>query len=136
MASDLDNMLKNIERWSDRKIAAAVLAVDDVAEVLKGRAQELCPVSPTDPKHPYYTGTSGSLQGSISKTDARVAGNEIRAEVGSNTIYAAAVHERTDVNHRYPGAPNPQAQAKYLEAPLLELKNTAMPSIAEAIRNA
>lgn len=122
MASDLDNMLKNIERWSDRKIAAAVGAVDEIAEIVRNEAKELVP---------YDT---GFLEQSISKTDAAVVGNEIRAVVGANANYALIVHERMDVN--YSKKTNQRAQAKFLETPILEMKNKAMPFIAEAIRNA
>lgn len=45
----------------------------------------------------------------------------IVAEIGYDTDYAAAVHERFDLNHNYPGTGNPKGQPKYLENTLQRL---------------
>lgn len=111
---------------------AAIAGTDEVAEAILARARELCPVSATNPwatsettgrkiRNPYYTGTSGALRDSGTVTPAELRGLQIVAEVGFHTDYAAAVHERLDASHKYPGAVNPQAQAKFLEAAANEI---------------
>lgn len=104
--------------------------------MVMAEAKELCPVSPTDPKHPLYIGTSGALQNSGSVGEVKVENNEISVTVGFNQRYAAAVHERTAVNHRYPGAVNPKAQAKFLSVPLIKARHNAKDYIAEKVKNA
>lgn len=138
----LAEMLSNIDRWEQRKIDAARDGMREVTEMVMAESWDLCPVSPTDPNHEHYTGHPGNLQQSGYASEPKIEGNSIVVEMGYNAKtadgrdYAAAVHERTAVNHRYPGASNPKAQAKFLSVPLIRARHKAMPIIAEKVKNA
>lgn len=119
-----------------RIIGAATAATNEIAEMTLARARELCPVSPTNPTHEHYLGTSGALRDSGTAKPAELRGNEIRAEVGFHTNYAAAVHERLDANHKYPGAANPNAQAKYLSTAADEIRPKAPGHMQRRMRQA
>lgn len=127
MAQTWDQLLAQIQFAGERKLRAALGALDEVAEQVLADSKELCPVSPTNEflvdaggksvqrvkpirsrvtkrmtrriRNPLYTGTSGSLRDSGTATAAKVVGNAIVATVGYHTDYAAAVHERTQVRH-------------------------------------
>jgi hypothetical protein len=94
--------------------------------------------------NPLYTGTSGALRDSGTAKPAVIKGGAITAEVGYNTDYAAAVHERTAVLHgaklkaKYPGAniPNLKGQAKFLSIPILRWRRKAMDYIAGEMNRA
>lgn len=131
-----NNFLDNIRAWATRKQEAARVAVEEVAEQIITEAKTLCPVSPTDPQHPLYIGTSGALQRSGSVLPTRIENGFLIVMFGFNTGYALAVNERTWVNHRYPGAVNDQAQAKYLSIPILRWGYKWLAYVAEAVRNA
>lgn len=149
MLKGTDNLLSNLERIGQAKLDAAIQACNELGEKILADAKELCPVSPTSESSPYfigerpinsskgqYIGTSGSLRDSGTATKAELIDGKIVVEVGFDTDYAAAVHERLNANHKYPGAVNPNAQAKYLEVPINEMRPRAMAYIAEAMRSA
>ena len=96
MPTDISQFLAGMSAIRDRRIAAAVRAVDQFAAHVLGDAQQLCPVD------------TGALKASATSAPAKVEGTLIEAEIGFNTDYAAAVHERLDARH-------PQGQAKFLE---------------------
>lgn len=65
-----------------------------------GQAQIICPID------------LGNLAASGTVSDVKEQGGIYTVEIGFNTSYAAAVHERLDLHHESP------TQAKYLETPL------------------
>jgi hypothetical protein len=167
----MEAFLSNLDAIGQRKIRAAVRATDEVAEIILSESKELCPVSPTNEflldgnkrmkadkprkskktgkiqkfkRNPLHTGHSGALRDSGSTTGATIKGGEIVAEIGYNTDYAAAVHERTAVLHgaklqaKYPGAriPNLKGQAKFLSIPMLKWRKRYAAYVAEAVANA
>jgi hypothetical protein len=130
---DLTQYLNGLAAGIEARKRAAIDAANEFAEHIGSEAQELVPVSPTDPKHPLYIGTSGALRDSFTVMPAEINLNGITVELGYNTDYAAAVHERPDAVHRYPGAVNPGAQWKYLEDPMRENNDKFGPFVAEKI---
>ncbi len=172
MADTWDQLLAQLKTAADRKVAAAVGAVGAFAEHILAESKALCPVSPTNEflvdeggksilrvkpiknrrtgrmtkriRNPLYTGTSGSLRDSGTATDAEIRGDEIVAQVGYNTDYAAAVHERTQVRHgaalkaAFPTSniPNLKGQAKFLSVPMLRNRKKLPAFVAERMRRA
>lgn len=79
---------------------------------------------------------TGALAGSGRVTSPSV--NATRVEVtigygGAAAPYAIYVHERTELNHNYPGAKNASAQAKFLEDPVLKAAETMDAKLASRI---
>lgn len=136
MSFDFRQFLSGIERAEQRQLDAATAAAGEFAEHVMAESQELVPVSPTDPKHPLYIGTSGALQDSGSVKDAKVDADGVEVEIGYNTDYAAAVHERLDVNHKYPRRVKEKAQAKYLSEPMEKNAPKFGPFVADAMKGA
>lgn len=94
---DFSEFFKNANEATARAVEAARHGLDVFGEHVIGDAQQLTPRD------------TGALQGSGTGGEpAKVEGSTISKEIGFNTEYAAAVHERLDVNH-------PQGQAKFLE---------------------
>lgn len=135
-APDISGFLSSMGEARRRAEAAALRGLDQGGEALLARSKKLVPVSPTNPKHPGYTGTSGALRDSGTTAPATISGTIVTKEVGYHTNYAAAVHERLDLNHRYPGAPNPNGQAKFLEQPAKEMASKIAAMIHRAISEA
>lgn len=79
---DVSPLLKGLEELKRRQLDASRVAVDQFAEHVLGDAQELCPVD------------TGALKASATAEDAKQDGSMIKATIGFNTDYAAAVHER------------------------------------------
>lgn len=95
---------KNVEQVAGR-------AIYEEANVIFNRSQQLVPV------------VTGALAGSGRVEPPSVNASGVEVEIGyggSAATYAIYVHERLDLNHRYAGAKNSQAQAKFLEEPVLE----------------
>jgi len=136
MGFDFTQFLNRAADNFQDKEDAAVQATAEYAEVIMADSQEIVPVSPTDPKHPNYTGTSGELRDSGTVGEVVVKGDEISVEEGYNTDYAAAVHERLAVNHQYPGRVNEKAQAKYLEVPMKARAAGYAPYVAQRMQEA
>lgn len=164
MPTGLDDMLRNLRAFGDRTVAAAVGAVDEFAEVVLAESKDLCPVSATNPfvteevitksgrrvtrkvknrkgkpkKNPYYNGHPGKLRDSgVARPATLDAAGRIGVELGyggGTADYAAAVHENLKANHKYPGAVNPQAQAKFLEVPLVARGPDLLPHVADAVK--
>lgn len=137
MSVRVGDILGAINSIDDRVRASARKAVSRFTIALAGQCREICPVSPTDPKHPYYIGTSGALRGSINSTPATIEGDVVFSYVGagSNVNYAIFVHEILTNNHRYPGAPNPKAQAKFIEEPMSTMRPRFTEFCAAAMRS-
>lgn len=134
--ADISGFLKALSGEAlQRAQTAAKRAMDRGGEAILARARKLAPVSPTNPQHPLYIGTSGSLRDSGTALPAEIdAAGNVTKQIGFNTNYAAAVHERLDQNHRYPGAVNPNAQAKFLEQPLKELAAKVAEMVANEVK--
>ena len=128
--------LAGVAAARDKQLEAAKDAAGLFAEQVLADSQELVPVSPTDPKHPLYLGTSGALRDSGVVGEVEMGAGTITVELGYNTDYAAAVHEVLEANHQYPGAINPNAQAKYLSTPIAERADQFAPFVAEQMREA
>ncbi|MGB7157118.1 MAG: hypothetical protein WBD40_03565 [Tepidisphaeraceae bacterium] len=109
-STDISSFLKGLGEARARGIAAARRSVSRFAQHVIGDAQELAPVD------------TGALKASGTALPAEAKGTEISAQIGFNTNYAAAVHERLDVNHD-------QGEAKFLETAMR--KNT--PKMAEFV---
>ena len=95
-STDISKFLAGLGEAKQRGIAAARRSVDRFAKRVIGDAQQLTPVD------------TGALAASGTTEPAKMSGGKITATIGFNTEYAAAVHERLDLNHV-------QGQAKYLE---------------------
>lgn len=106
----------------------------EFAEEVGTRSDELCPVSPSDPNHELYKGHSGQLRDSRTVKDPVIEDGKITVEIGYNTDYDSAVHERLDLNHNYPGAVNPDAQAKFLETAMGEKADQLIPFLERKAR--
>jgi hypothetical protein len=140
-AIDVQAFINSLRRdFQPRATAAAIAAVDLFAEVVLGRAVELCPQSPTNRtiespktgneiKNPNYTRHSGELRRSATVEPAKNNGGAlITARIGFNTDYAAAVHERLDAFHI------PPTRAKFLETAMNELQPKFYDIVVNAIR--
>lgn len=89
----------------------AARALYEEAQVIFNKSQELVPV------------VTGTLAGSGQVRPPSVNASSVEVTIGyggAAAKYALYVHERLDLNHKYPGAKNAQAQAKFLEQPVLE----------------
>lgn len=96
-SADISRMMQRL-RQADRQVKAKAIArMNQFANHVLGDAQEITPVD------------TGALQasGTVEPAELEASGN-IKAQIGFNTDYAAAVHERLDVQHEAPG------QAKFL----------------------
>ena len=133
---DPSELIRNLQAAESRATAAAARACGEFAEYVLAESQELCPVSPTNPNHPLYIGTSGALRDSGTVKAPVVSGGTINVEIGYNADYAAAVHERLDAAHRYPGAGNPRGQAKFLESAIRDNAERFTEYVGEAVRKA
>lgn len=136
MSFDISQFLNGLARGEQRQLDAAREAAGEFAEHVMSESQELVPVSPTNPKHPLYIGTSGALQDSATVKDAEVTAEKVEVAIGYNTDYAAAVHERLDANHQYPGRVKEKAQAKYLSEPMETNAPKFGPFVAERMKGA
>lgn len=114
----------------------AARAVETFGERVMARSQELVPVSPTNPAHELYIGTSGALAHSGTVKDAVWSGSTVVVLLGYGVRYAAAVHEDVDADHEYEGRVNELAQAKFLEQPMRELAKAFVPHVQRALGGA
>lgn len=118
MSFDTSQFLKGLEGEGRRRaIAAGVKGVDQFANHVIGKAQKLAPIE------------FGTLKASGVAEKAEAKGNDIFAVVGFNTNYAAAVHERLDLNHD-------QGQAKYLEDAMRTEGPKLVPFVEKEMRKA
>lgn len=136
MSFDPEEFFRNLERATQAQLGAAAQAAGEFAEVVMSESKEECPVSPTDPNHPLYIGTSGALRDSGTVGEVQVTADKISVEEGYNVDYAAAVHERLDANHQYEGRVNANAKAKFLEDPLKRNAPGFGPYVADAMKEA
>jgi len=96
-AIDVQKFIRSLKQdYQPKAREAAARAVDRFSHHVLGEAQVLCPVD------------TGALKASATATDPVDNNALITQEIGFNTNYAAAVHERLDVHH-------PNGQAKFLE---------------------
>ena len=91
---DATEFLQRMRILEGQVAGASRDALFEAGEFVLAEAQKLCPVD------------TGALIASATGDDSHLGKGEY--EIGFNTPYAAAVHERTEVAH-------PQGQAKYLE---------------------
>jgi hypothetical protein len=144
---NMDQVLSNIARLSEAKLRlmegnARVKLTRAWEYTLKSADGSTKKVKKQYANNPLYTGTSGALRDSGTATDATVRGEEIVAQVGFNTDYAAAVHERTAVLHgarlqaKHPGirVPNLRGQAKFLSVPMRRWRRKFADHIAKAVK--
>lgn len=106
-----DRRLRKILAKAGNAPQAAGRALYEEANVIFNKSQRLVPV------------VTGALAGSgrVTVPSVNAAGVEVTIGYGGAAAkYAIYVHERLDLNHKYPGAKNAQAQAKFLEQPVLE----------------
>ncbi|HEX8342224.1 MAG TPA: HK97 gp10 family phage protein [Tepidisphaeraceae bacterium] len=136
MSFDTSQFLSRLRAAKAAQMEAAAQATGEFAEHVMSESKELVPVSPTDPAHPQYLGTSGALRDSGTVGEVKVDGRGVEVEFGYNADYGAAVHERLDANHEYEGRVNPKAQAKYLEQPIRENTEKFGPYVADAMKGA
>jgi hypothetical protein len=100
-SADIKRFMERMKQADRQTKAKALRRTDQFANHVLGDAQEITPVE------------TGALQASGTAQPAVIEANgNIKAEIGFNTEYAAAVHERLDVHHEAPG------QAKYLATAL------------------
>jgi hypothetical protein len=102
MPSDVSKFLSNLKAITPQVMERARKRVGMFGAMVVGNAQQLAPVE------------YGVLKASGTWSEPVVSGTLIEMEIGFNTNYAAAVHERLDVRHD-------QGQAKYLEIPMKQL---------------
>lgn len=119
MSFDISEFLDGLDEGRDRALAAGVDAVDQFANHVIGKSQDLAPKK------------TGTLAGSGVAEDAKVSagGKDITAVIGHNTDYAAAVHERINVHHD-------NGQAKYLETAMRQEAHKLKPTVEAAMRSA
>ncbi|MCC6679876.1 MAG: hypothetical protein IT445_03140 [Phycisphaeraceae bacterium] len=118
MSFDVSDFLRGLEGEGKRRaIAAGEAAVDKFANHVIGQAQDLAPVE------------TGALKSSGVAEKAEFVGHDIRAVVGFNTDYAAAVHERLDLHHD-------QGQAKFLETAMRTEAHKLRPFVESEMRKA
>lgn len=139
---NISGFLAGLRQVAERHLAAATKATTQFAAVaVVGEAQEGAPVD------------TGALAASGTWEDASIEGDFIKAEVGFNTDYAAAVHEtwqgrKPEVVEAPKGkkrkgkkvkkprvkGSNPMARVKFLEMALRENAPKFGPYVADAIR--
>lgn len=120
--ADVSRMLLGLRRRRERGVAAAVKAVDQFGEHVLGQAQSLTPIE------------TGKLKDSAAADPAELKGNRITKTIGFNTDYAAAVHERLDLDHSK--NKNPEGQAKFLEVPMKRAAPRLAEFVGERVRKA
>jgi hypothetical protein len=118
MPADVSKFLQGLGAARAAQLGAAARAVGQFAAHTVGDAQEICPKK------------TGALKASGTWTDPEVDGEKISLEVGFNTNYAAAVHERLNAHHEAPG------QAKYLETAMKADTPQFAPFVAAKVKAA
>jgi len=123
MSFNVTQFLQGLEGEGRRRaLAAGVLAVDQFAEQVVGKAQDLAPVE------------TGALKRSAVAEKAQSSGGGgggggITAVIGFNTDYAAAVHERLEAHHD-------QGESKYLEKAMRRKAHKLKPFVEKEMRKA
>jgi hypothetical protein len=123
LSFDLRQFLSGLQEANRRTLYAATKAVNDFGEQTLGNAQEYAPVE------------TGALQASGTATPVQVSGAEINKEIGFNTTYAMARHERPpqeDAGVRQ----NPRGQWKFLERAMRENATKFAPFVAKRVDEA
>jgi hypothetical protein len=118
MGFDTRQFIANLEgEAKKRAMAAAARAVDQYGQHVIGVAATLCPVE------------TGTLQNSGLGLPAVQMGTNVAKEIGFNTSYAAAVHERLDLHHD-------QGQAKFLESAMVTEASKLRPFVKQELDKA
>jgi hypothetical protein len=117
MPFDASKMISGLEAAKAAKISAAVRAVDVFGEHLIGDAQQITPVK------------TGTLQASGTTEPAVLSGSEIGKQVGFNTDYAAAVHEKLESKHDV-------GEAKFLSKAMAADRSKFGPFVADQVKSA
>lgn len=112
---DISQLLEGLRRAEQAQLAAARQALGEFANHVIGDAQLLTPVD------------TGALQNSGVARDVTGDRDSMTAEIGFNTFYAAAVHERLELNH-------PVGQAKFLETAMRDNQPKLGPYVAAAMK--
>jgi hypothetical protein len=79
---------------------------------------------------------TGALAGSGRVTSPSVNASAVEVTIGyggAAAPYAIYVHEMMELNHKYPGAKNASAQAKFLEEPALKAAETLGVKLASRV---
>jgi hypothetical protein len=116
-SADVSQVIAKLEEHQKLVREAALLAVDQFAEMVLTQAAILCPVD------------TGFLAASGTAERAELNGHVVSVLLGFNASYAAAVHERLDVHHE-------QGQAKFLETAIRNMAPKFGPYVANAIKRA
>jgi hypothetical protein len=120
MSFDLSGFVSGLNQARSEIERRAKLGVDQFAEVVIGTARDYAPVD------------TASLQNSGTAQPAEITGDSIEAQVGFDTDYAAAVHERLDMQIKT--VKNPRARSKYLTTALQEHADQFGPFVADALK--
>lgn len=115
-SADISKMMQRLQQ-ADRQVKAKAIArMNQFAEHVLGDAQQITPVE------------TGALQASGTVQPAELEGSgNIKAEIGFNTDYAAAVHEIPPdrAAHEAPG------QWKYLETAIKKNQSKLVPFVGK-----
>jgi hypothetical protein len=117
MPVEIQNFLRGLKDAGQKQIAAAVRGVNVFGQHVIGDAQELAPV------------LTGALKASGTTQPAELKTGMVTKEIGFNTNYAAAVHERLNVNHS-------NGQSKFLEAEMKEYTPKFGPFVSKQVKAA
>ena len=115
-SADISGLLRGLQQHRDRARAAVRRGVTEVAAQTIGDSQQLAPVK------------TGALKASGMLGELVENGDLIVQEMGHNTDYAAAVHERK-ANHE-------QGQDKFLEAAIKQNQPKLSPHVAAKVKAA
>jgi len=114
----IDKVIKGFSGASDKAIRGVKQAVDDAAGNLFAESEKEVPHD------------KGTLQGSGNVTESKIVGNELSAEVGYDTPYAARLHEHPEYNFQK------GRKGKYLEDPLKRKEKTYKKDIEDSLNQA
>ena len=115
-----DRELRKVLSKAKNAPQVAARALYEEGNIIFNESQRLVPV------------VTGALAGSGRVTAPSVNAASVEVTIGyggAAAPYAIYVHERLDLNHKYPGAKNAAAQAKFLEEPVLK----AAPSLGRRL---
>lgn len=113
---DISKLMAGLRKGDAQTRARARQRMEQFAQHVLGDAQQITPVK------------TGALQASGTAGAVEIEGTgNIKAVLGFNTDYAAAVHERLDVHHEAPG------QAKFLETAIRNNQTKLAPFVGRGL---
>jgi hypothetical protein len=117
MSVDISQFVRGLEQAKEIARRTAIKAVGDFGQHVIGDGQERAPVK------------TGALKASGTAQPATASGDLITLDMGFNTDYAAAVHERLESHHD-------QGEAKFLENALEANTPKFTPFVSNRVREA